>query len=97
MNDSRACVFTGVARAAWLMQPGLILLECVVEVGLLPEINDTLAQLASGLGFGLQTIELALEETVAMPPPTVVGSDHFALLVAHSIEVLAQFLIPYSQ
>ncbi|CAK9065446.1 unnamed protein product, partial [Durusdinium trenchii] len=69
-----------VARAAWLMQPGLILLECVVEVGLLPEINDTLAQLASGLGFGLQTIELALEETVAMPPPTVVGSDHFALL-----------------
>ena len=62
MGDSRAAVFMGVARAAWLMQPGLILLECVVEAGMIPEINLTLAQLAEGLGFGIRTIELALED-----------------------------------
>ncbi|CAK9043795.1 unnamed protein product, partial [Durusdinium trenchii] len=62
MGDSRAAVFMGVARAAWLMQPGLILLECVVEAGVVPEIQNTLVQLAEGLGFGIRTIELALEE-----------------------------------
>ena len=62
MKDSRSMVFEGVARAAWLMQPGLLLLECVTEAGSIPEINSVLATLASGLNFGVRTIELALED-----------------------------------
>ena len=62
MQDSRSGVFEGVARAAWLMQPGLLMLECVVEAGLVPEIQSVLAALAKGLNFGVRTIELALED-----------------------------------